>query len=113
MDTFDRKLGSLDGLPDTLKTRPTTIRDVTALVGEAQTFIVQTIRQRDQGDTIFLEHVSEKGTSRFVIPPKVADLIAAQRMALTDRARVRSAKQAAATRKERGIAPAFLKRRSG
>lgn len=69
-DTFDRLFGSLDGLPDVVKTRPTTIRTVPMLgVGGTVMHIVQTVRQQqtrvnkagdDVGfslDTIFLEVV--------------------------------------------------------
>ncbi len=40
-------------------------------VGGTQLYVVQTYRQKEQGDTIFLEHVSETGTVRLVIPPQV------------------------------------------
>lgn len=115
-DSFDRALGSLDGLPDVLKTAPTTIRVVTPMVGNAQTFIVQTFRQRDPGDesapsefTVFVEWVNENGTVRIVLPPKVTKLIARQRDALFGRARKRSAKAVAEDRKARGIKPGFMK----
>lgn len=112
-DEFDRILGSLDGLPDVSSVKPTTIRTITPLVGAAQTFIIQTFRQRDVGDTIFIEHVGKNGSLRLVIPPKVADAISRQRDALTARARSRAAKAVAADRKERGEVPGFMRKRSG
>lgn len=104
---FDRQLGALEGLPDTERVKPTTLRHVTQLVGDAQTFIVQTVRVRDQGDTIFLEHVSSEGTTRIVIPAVVADAIARQREALTSRTRSKVARATAQARKDAGLPSGF------
>ncbi len=105
---FDRALGALVGIPDVVHTAPTTIRAATPIVGSPQTFIVQTYRQKDSGETVFLEYVDDAGTIRIVIPPQVTKVIARQRDALSDRVRRASAKAAAADRKARGIKPAFL-----
>jgi len=109
-DMFDRLLGSLEGLPDVVCTKPATIRATVPILGSAQTYIVQTYRQREQGDTIFLECVSADGSLRLAIPPKIAEAIARQRDALTDKARSKAAKAAAQERMERGERPAFLKK---
>jgi hypothetical protein len=109
-DQFDRLIGSLHGLPDVLSSKPSTIRTLSPLIGSAQTFIVQTYRQREQGDTIFVECVSGDGSFRLAIPPKVAEAIARQRDTLSTQARKKAAVAAAADRKARGIKPAFLKR---
>jgi hypothetical protein len=111
-DTFDRLIGLLHGLPDVISTKPSTIRTLVPLIGMAQTFIVQTYRQTDQGDTIFLECVSGSGSLRLAIPPKVAEAIARQRDALTDKSRSKAAKRVAGERKERGERPAFLKKQA-
>lgn len=110
-DAFDRLIGALHGLPDVVASKPSTIRTLSPLIGTAQTFIVQTYRQREQGDTIFLECVSAVGSFRIAIPAKVAEAIARQREALTDQIRSRIAKAAAQERKAKGIKPAFLKKR--
>ncbi len=78
-------------------------------VGGTQLYVVQTYRQKEQGDTIFLEHVSETGTMRLVIPPQVSAVIARQRDQLTAKTRSKAAKAVAQGRKERGEIPAFLK----
>jgi hypothetical protein len=78
-------------------------------VGGTQLYVVQTYRQKEQGDTIFLEHVSETGTVRLVIPPKVSAVIARLREQLTAKTRSKAAKALAVSRKERGEVPAFLK----
>lgn len=108
-DQFDRLLGSLDGLPDVNCTKASTIRTITPLLGTSQLFIVQTYRQREQGDTVFLECVTNAGTVRLAIPPAVSDAIARQREALTGKARSRAAKANAQARKAAGILPGFLK----
>jgi len=70
---------------------------------------VQTYRQKEEGGTIFLEHVSETGTVRLVTPPQVAAVIARQREQLTAKTRSKAAKAVAQERKERGELRAFLK----
>src|SRR5262245_24995401 len=112
LDYFDRAIGALDGLPDVAHTRPTPIRVIPPLGIGAQLYSVQTFRQREVGDTIFLECSSASGMVRLVIPPAVAAVIARQADQLTKTTRKKAAKQAASTRKERGIEPGFLKKKS-
>jgi hypothetical protein len=113
-DLFDRVLGSLDGLPDVVRTKASVIRVVPPLgVGGAQLYVVQTYRQKDQGDTIFLEHVSESGTMRLVIPAKVATAIARQRDQLAVKVRSKAAKAVMQERKDRGEVIGFQKNRDG
>lgn len=109
VDKFDRALGALVNLPDVTHTKPSTVVAVSPLIGEAQTFIVQTFRQSEVGDTIFLQCVSSEGSIRLTIPPAAADAIARQRDALTTKNRKRAARAEAARRKAAGIAPGFLK----
>ena len=127
VDPYDRLLGMLDGLQGTMTTSPTTIQ-ITNLVG-AQTFMVRTIRKQDRELEstgfdpkeivhppefyIFLEYHAANTHQRIAIPPKVADLIARQRDALTTRAVKAGAKKAAATRKARGIEPNIEALRKG
>lgn len=111
-DLFDRRLGALFGVPDVLATQPATLQVATPLVGDAQTFIVQTYRQRDggkSGDTVFVQYVDQFGAVRLVLPPAVADCIARQRDALTTKSRKRGAQAAAEDRKARGILPGFMR----
>lgn len=111
-DQYDRLMGALHGLPEVASTRPSTIKTVTPVVGTNQTFIVQTYRQRDAGDTVFLEVVTKEGTVRLVIPPAVANAIARQRNALTNKTRSMAAKAIAQARKDRGQLPGFMKSRA-
>ncbi len=110
-DPFDRLLGSLEGLPDATRVKPSTIRLTTPLLGRAQTYIVQTVRQRDLGDFVFIEYVDAEGAQRMVLPPEVSLAVARQRDAITARNRSRGARQAASTRKAAGVVPAFLRKR--
>lgn len=109
LDKFDRALGALTGMPDVTKTAPATIRATAPIVGDGQTFIVQTFRRREEGDTIFLEYVDGSGSIRIAIPPQVALTIARQRDALTVKVRRRVGKDSAAARKARGELPGFMK----
>lgn len=108
-DDFDRQMGALDGLPDVVRTKPTTLRALTPLIGSAQTFIVQTVRQRDKGDIIFLEYVDRDGSKRIVIPPNVSDTIARQRDALTTMVRKKVGRQRAQEMQEQGIESPLLR----
>lgn len=120
VDAFDRQLGQLTGLPDSNHTKATTI--VISNMVETATYIVQTYRVRDKGestvsrlnsqiigDTIFVQRVDKEGADRLALPPRVAEAIARQRDALTDKSRSAAAKTVAAERKAAGIQPAFLK----
>lgn len=108
LSEFDRLIGALEGLPDVVKSKPSTVRAMLPLIGIARSFIVQTYRQKDRGDTIFIETVGSEGTVRIPIPPQVADAIARQREALTGKSRSRAAKQVMADRMAAGHKPAFL-----
>lgn len=122
-DKFDRLLGLLDGLTDTLNTKPSTVQVIAPLgVGGSQVFIVQTYRQHNRdsegkvtqsADTIFLQTIppeSEKPI-RIALPSQVADVIARQRDALTARSRARAGRERAAADKAAGRAPGFLRRK--
>lgn len=109
LGNFDRILGSLHGLPDVTRTKPTVLRVVPTFGIGTHLYSVQTFRQRDQGDTLFLEHVSDSGTTRLVIPSSVVDAIVRQRDALTAKSRSRAAKLNAEERKALGIKPGFMK----
>ncbi|MBO0695601.1 MAG: hypothetical protein J2P56_05810 [Verrucomicrobia bacterium] len=108
-DNYSRLMGALDGLPDVEKTKERVIRHVPPFgIGGVETFLVQTFRQTGK-DVIFLEHVSASGTTRLVLPSKVADAIADQRDQLTGKVRSKNSKRAAQARKDAGILPGFMK----
>jgi hypothetical protein len=81
IDTFDRIIGAIDGLPDTPKTRPATVTTVMPIIGRAQTYVVQTYKT-DAGFQVFLQMVDAEGRARIAIPPKVAAAIYRQRDSL-------------------------------
>lgn len=116
IDPFDRALGQIIGRNGVTATKPTTSTTHTKMVGRAQTFTVQTFRERHEEvtpkgprqwteDTIFITYIDAKGSHRFVIPDEVAATIARQRDALTTKTRKRAARQAAETRKANGFVP--------
>lgn len=108
---YDRQLSGLHGLPEVASTRPVTVRTVSTFGIGTNVFILQTFRQKEIGDTIFLEHGSESGYVRIVIPPAVADAIARQRDQLTFKVRSRAGKQNAEDRAARGLKPGFMKKK--
>lgn len=108
VDAFDRALGEISGLPDVTSSREATIT-VTSIV-ESSTFIVQTFRQRDVGDRLFVQRIDKHGSVRMFFPPRVVDAIARQRDALTGKTRSKAAKTVAADRKAAGIEPTHLLR---
>lgn len=107
---FDRAMGQAHERPDTISTKSTTLRVVPTFGIGSHTYIVQTFRHREIGDTIFLEQVSDNATVRLVIPPDVADVIARQRDQLTTKSRSRAGKRVAEDLKERGIKPGFMRK---
>lgn len=85
-DTFDRVLGTLDGLPNVHKARPSTVTTIMPLIGKSQTYVVQTLKT-DEGNFLFLQMVDAEGRARIVVPPKVAAAIYRQRDSLVKTAR--------------------------
>ena len=98
-------MGALEGLPDVVKSKPSTVRAMLPLIGIARSFIVQTYRQKDRGDTIFIETVGNETTIRLAIPPQVAEAIARQRDGLGTKSRSKAAKATMADRIARGETP--------
>jgi hypothetical protein len=111
-DPYDRLLGALHGLPDVESTKQTTMLVVEPLLGNSITYIVQTYRQAERGDTVFVQIVDKVGSVRIALPPKVANVIARQRDRLTKAIRKRTAKRLAQERKEAGIKPGFMRAKS-
>jgi CRISPR/Cas system-associated protein Csm6 len=102
---FDRLVGALEGLPDVVKSSASTVRAMLPLIGIARSFIVQTYRQKDRGDTIFIETVGHGETIRLAIPPQVSDAIARQRDSLGTKSRKKAARAVMAERIARGETP--------
>src|SRR5438309_10062924 len=94
-DLFDRQIGALHGIPDVLSTKSSVVNTVTPVVGDSQTFTIQTYRLPEIGDTIFLQCVNKNGTIRIALPAPVANAIARQRGALSSRSRSKRAKAVA------------------
>lgn len=105
VDSFDRMRAGFDGRPDVVKTRISTVRNVDPLVGNVTTFLVESVRAKDEGDTIFLEVASKDGNIRIVLPPKVTEVIGRQHDGLTTKAKRKNGREQAKARKDKGIAP--------
>ena len=108
---YDATYRSLHGIPDATFTQSATVKVVTPILELTQTYIVQTCRHRERGDTVFIEYIGSDGAMRVVLPPDVTARIARQRDALSTKIRKRVAKAEAARRKAAGIQPAFLKKK--
>ena len=105
VDAFDRIRAGMDGRPDVTRTRISTVRNIDTLVGNVSTFLIESVREKDEGDTIFLEVASKDGNVRIVLPPRVANVIARQRESLVSKVRSKAAREQAAQRKADGIEP--------
>jgi phage/plasmid primase-like uncharacterized protein len=110
VDKFDRAVGGLLS-GNNLHTKATTIEEVDKITGQAETFIVQTIRDED-GDHIVVKFVDKDGVKRLILSPKVANTIVRQRDALTARSRSNSSKAVAKERMLRGELPGFMQKRA-
>ena len=106
---YDRVRGGLEGVA--MFTKPSTVRSVQILTGKTETYVVETARHEELGDTIFVECMDENGVTRLALPPKVANSIARQRESLTKRWRSRSAKTEMKRRQMEGMIP-FQKKQS-
>ncbi len=109
VDRFDVLYGGLANLPDVTKVKPSPITVYTNVIGAVRNFTVQTMRQADKGDTIFIQCLDSEGSVRLVIPPEVAEVIARQRDALSAKNRKRAAKERAAKDKAAGVVPGFMR----
>lgn len=109
LSKYDRQYGAIYDVG--LASKPSTIKNVQVVTGKTETFIVQTIRHSENGDYIFVECVDESGTIRLALPPKVANIIAAQRDALTSRRRSISSRAVMQARKDAGEVFGFQKGR--
>lgn len=107
-NAFDRRMMALEGIPDSARTKPSTIQVVATLLGHTATWTINTVRQRDIGDTVFVQCGDASGLVRLAIPPEVADVIARQRDALTAIIRRRHGKRIAQERKAAGLKPGFM-----
>lgn len=96
---YDRLRGSLEHIA--MFTRPSTIKNVENITGKSSTFVIETCRHNELGgDFIFVECVDEAGVTRLALPPKVANIIASQRDALTTKRRSLAGKLRAADMSE-------------
>jgi hypothetical protein len=109
--SYDRLMAALDGLPDSARSRPTPVRVITPLLGNVETFIVQTFRHKDEGDTIFIEHTGPEGYERYYLPPGVVRVLMRQRDQLETINRRKAGRALAEQRKAAGIRPAFLEKK--
>lgn len=80
-DVFDKVIGLIDGTPGTRKARPTTVTSVEPMLGDSQTYVVQTYKT-DAGFYGFVQSIDRRGGARFVLPPRVMNSIYRQRDAL-------------------------------
>jgi hypothetical protein len=87
IDHFDRLIGTIDGLPNVTKSRPSTVTTVLPLIGLSQTFVVQSYKDADEGFYVFLQMVDAEGRARIALPPKVTAAIYRQQDALIRRSR--------------------------
>ncbi len=110
INKYDRMYGGLVDI--SLFTTPSTIKNEQTLTGRSETFVIQTCRHEDFGDHIFIECMDENGVTRLALPPKVANVIAAQRESLTKRRRSISSRRAMKNRIAAGEIIGFKKRKA-
>jgi hypothetical protein len=104
---FDRTVAGLQG-GNNLAAKATTIEHIDPIVGESETYIIQTIRDQE-GDHVIVKFVDKDGVKRLILPPAVVGTIVRQRDGLTARSRSNAAKATAKARKDRGELPGFMK----
>lgn len=108
IDPFDRKVANLlDG--NALAVKPTTLKQIDSITGEAQTFIVQTVRTENGDTAVILEFVAKEHT-RLILPSRVVSTIMRQADALSARQRSNQSKRVMKERMAAGYKPKPPKR---
>lgn len=106
-DAYDRAYGQAHGFPHT---RPTTITAANVMgIGGVRSYIIETFRTPELGDTVFVQITGPEGLQRVHLPPSVTNAIARQRDTLTAQSRSRAGKARAAADKAAGIKPGFMR----
>lgn len=106
-DAYDRAYGQAQGFPHT---KPSTITAANALgIGGVRSYIVETFRLPEVGDSVFIQITGPEGLQRVHLPPTVTQAIARQRDALSTQSRKRAGKARAAADKAAGIVPGFMR----
>jgi len=106
-DPFELALADKLGHPDGAHTQPSVVQAVD-FYGNATSFIVQTVKWAE-GTTIFITQVNAAGSARFVLPPKVVQLLLRQQDAVTTQVRRRHGLRLAETQRANGVRPTFTK----
>lgn len=112
-DQFDKLLSRLIGLPNGAHTQPSVVQDVD-FYGNTTSYMVQTVKH-DEGTTSFVTQVNAAGSQRYILPPKVLQLIDRQRDSTTTQVRRRHGRRLYEERLAAGTAPTFTEeaRRKG
>ncbi len=113
-DVYDRAYGQMEGFPHT---RPSTITAGNAMgVGGVRSYIIETFRPPDMGDSLFIQITGPEGLQRIHLPAKVTAVIARQSNAMqvaaderARKARSVAGKARAAADKAAGIQPGFMR----
>lgn len=125
---FDRTFAGLQG-GNNLPTKPTTIEYVEPITGDAETYIVQTIRAEYRvkitkqmaigfetvtetrvGDFLIVKFLDKEGPHRLILPPKVMDTIHRQHDSLSKKSRTNASRSAMKERMANGWKPNFAKK---
>jgi hypothetical protein len=104
-DEFSVAMRGLGNNPGAV--RKESIVNITDDYGNLVTWVVTSFRA-DGFDTVLLQRQAPDGAIRLVLPPAVMAAIGRQQAGATTANRKRGARQAAETRKLKGIEPAFV-----
>jgi len=89
-DRFDRIIGAIDGTCP--KSKPSTVTAVVPILGDSQTYVVQTY-QTDRGFVAFVQMIDAEGRARLVLPASVTSALYRQRDGLIAAARRRRGRE--------------------
>lgn len=104
-DAYDRAYGQAQGFPHT---KPSTITAANVMgIGGVRSYVVETFRLPEVGDSVFVQITGPEGLQRVHLPPIVTKVITRQRDALSTQSRKRAGKARAAADKAAGIKPGF------
>jgi hypothetical protein len=104
-DPFEIMLANLLGHPDGAHTQPA-VQQAVDFYGNASSYIVQTVKWAE-GNTVFITQVNAAGSARYMLPPRVMQLIDRQQASVTTMVRRRHGRRLAETRQANGQRPVF------
>lgn len=110
---YDAAMAKLDGAQGVTKSKESTVRTMPlwGIEGGSEMWVVQTVRQADVGEFIFVDHITDAGSERLVLPPEISAVLYRQRDAVSAKHRSAVSRATMQQRMAEGFVPKPPRRR--